>query len=88
MLNHVSGRREVVVNYWYVESLRCVVYAAQPREGTETFGIGRSKSRYPLLCFMQLNPARGRENMSATLFDAMDYSVYVSYPHLRAEKNT
>ncbi len=36
------------------------VYAAQPREGTETGATGRNR-RNPLTRFMQLNPARGRK---------------------------
>ena len=37
------------------------VYAAQPREGTETSNVWRGLLSLMLLWFMQLNPARGRK---------------------------
>ena len=43
------------------------VYAAQPREGTETAATRRPSSRVTSLRFMQLNPARGRKLSSESL---------------------
>ena len=40
------------------------VYAAQPREGTETKPKSRSMKIVVALWFMQLNPARGRKPYS------------------------
>ena len=56
-LNLARGRK--LVELVYYRSTKLPVYAAQPREGTET-----PRTRFPLspsLWFMQLNPARGRK---------------------------
>ena len=58
-----------------------VVYAAQPREGTETplRDVMTSVSTY--LRFMQLNPARGRKlDGGAAGFDPDPAEVYAAQP--------
>ena len=56
------------------------VYAAQPREGTETLGIW-APSPCSMHWFMQLNPARGRKQVPGDeyLCDEM-YAVYAAQP--------
>ena len=60
-LNPARGRKPQQHHGWSGVLYLRMVYAAQPREGTETLGSGHTTrgSREPR--FMQLNPARGRK---------------------------
>ena len=59
-LNPARGRK---LNHLSFSSCLKViaVYAAQPREGTETVAMLRDSGGYQTPWFMQLNPARGRK---------------------------
>ena len=56
------------------------VYAAQPREGTETEGLVHVLRQVPPR-FMQLNPARGRKlTIDCSYGDLVNILVYAAQP--------
>ena len=59
-LNPARGRKPSCVKL-SMPPRKLKVYAAQPREGTETLYVAESLSDTYFLWFMQLNPARGRK---------------------------
>ena len=61
-LNPARGRKRDILRD--LHCVDCVVYAAQPREGTETFSMRYADMHISVLWFMQLNPARGRKRHS------------------------
>ena len=58
-LNPARGRKRAEVYVLFQLSLG--VYAAQPREGTETCPLRSRHMELTTAWFMQLNPARGRK---------------------------
>ena len=65
------------------------VYAAQPREGTETCTTTDTIVFYSLPWFMQLNPARGRKHfITNTSFLLEADLVYAAQPREGTETNT
>ena len=63
-LNPARGRKltpnDMSIRTW----LTGMVYAAQPREGTETVRKAPCKPSGAHIRFMQLNPARGRKQLN------------------------
>ena len=83
-LNPARGRK-LVIKALIIFSITVGVYAAQPREGTETLRIFENL-RATLPRFMQLNPARGRKPVCLSLCLAVCLSRFMQLNPARGRK--
>ena len=77
-LNPARGRKRHTTR-GFRERYSSMVYAAQPREGTETL-TKDSSTYFGRYRFMQLNPARGRKRVFDHWVMCMFRKVYAAQP--------
>ena len=80
-LNPARGRKLTMRKFDIGAHFHDQVYAAQPREGTETLASSSSMMFSRVHRFMQLNPARGRKLPTKGVLDVPELlSVYAAQP--------
>ena len=80
-LNPARGRKQEY-HFAVIHKTSLGVYAAQPREGTETGPTTPRRSRSGSgRRFMQLNPARGRKHLVCRASQPLMREVYAAQPH-------
>ena len=84
-LNPARGRK-LDAKRTRLQDLMSLVYAAQPREGTETSLLLLTESLSDTYRFMQLNPARGRKHYFAITANDSNFVRFMQLNPARGRK--